>query len=200
MKDQASIDRLNATSSWMTTKQLAKIRWLVERVEHFELREHTVVFLDEVRHCDSFAAVSIRWKRTDCEENSPRMVVCSGGYNFHVARGGASKLTMSYGLYDNTVDLAITARLYNSTTFHYKPSKEVIAARCAKAREALSKRKFTVLAKNAQVAFIQIGSEVYRTQVSDLSTLDIYGHPCAKRWECSRAHWDRFRENYSWVK
>lgn len=145
MKDQASTTLYHAAREWLTTKQANKICWLVERAEQFELREHTRVFIDKIDNLGRFASVTIRWERTDCHPHSPRMVVCSGGYNFHIMRGGASKLTMNYGLYGDRTDLSVVARLYNSTTFHYRPSKEVIAARCAKAREALKRSKGTDL-------------------------------------------------------
>ena len=45
--------------------------------------------------------------------------------------------------------------------------------------------------------FWQIGDDVYRSAVG--TGMDIYGHPMAKRWECSRSQWDHFRAVFGWA-
>ncbi len=46
--------------------------------------------------------------------------------------------------------------------------------------------------------FWLIGNDVYRSRPN--GDLDIYGHPSAKRWECSFDHWNRYRAVFSWAK
>jgi hypothetical protein len=45
--------------------------------------------------------------------------------------------------------------------------------------------------------FWAIGGEVYR--VKNPAVRDIYGLPQDKRWECSTAHWVRYRAVFSWA-
>jgi hypothetical protein len=47
------------------------------------------------------------------------------------------------------------------------------------------------------VSFWTIGEEVYRVQPG--SPKDANGLPMDRRWECSVAHWNRFREVFSWA-
>lgn len=53
------------------------------------------------------------------------------------------------------------------------------------------------LARGEGWSFWQIGNEVFRARTGE--ALDIYGHPMAKRWECSLSHWLHFRTVFSWV-
>lgn len=47
--------------------------------------------------------------------------------------------------------------------------------------------------------FWLIGNEVYRATVN--SILDIHNLPSDKRWECSLAQWQNFRNSvFSWVR
>ena len=54
-----------------------------------------------------------------------------------------------------------------------------------------------LIAKSDDIAFWQIGNDVYRAPVD--SSLDTLGQPASKRWECSRDMWDQFREIFSWA-
>lgn len=54
------------------------------------------------------------------------------------------------------------------------------------------------IATNGKIDFWYINGHVYRA--SSNSVMDIWGLPQDKRWECSIAHWKRYREVYSWAK
>ena len=54
------------------------------------------------------------------------------------------------------------------------------------------------IATNGQIDFWNINGNVYRA--SSNSVMDIWNLPPDRRWECTIAHWERYREVYSWVK
>lgn len=54
-----------------------------------------------------------------------------------------------------------------------------------------------IIAAGEGWAFWLIGGEVFRAPVGD--GLDIWGCPMARRWECSIAHWRRFRAVFAWA-
>lgn len=56
----------------------------------------------------------------------------------------------------------------------------------------------TPIAEGDGETFWLIGGEVYRAPAG--AEIDTFGHPMGKRWECSHAHWLRFRELFSWAK
>ncbi len=51
---------------------------------------------------------------------------------------------------------------------------------------------------DGSVEFHQVDDEVYR--VGKGWVADVHGLPMGMRWECSRGHFDRYRESvYSWI-
>lgn len=106
----------NQNDKPLTKAQQAKVAWLLQRMtslENHDGKQPYRIFIESVTQCDYFVSVTLLFRRTDCEEYSPRMVVCSGGYNFHVYRGGRSKLMSSHGI--TKQDLKVVAELYHST-------------------------------------------------------------------------------------
>lgn len=56
-----------------------------------------------------------------------------------------------------------------------------------------------VIASGEGWDFWLIGGDVYRARSGE--QLDVYGNPQAKRWECSLAHWNRYKNSvFSWAK
>ena len=47
------------------------------------------------------------------------------------------------------------------------------------------------------IGFWQAGDDVYRAPVD--AKLDTYRLPMGRRWECSIAHWQRFRSVFAWT-
>ena len=45
--------------------------------------------------------------------------------------------------------------------------------------------------------FWLIDGEVWRAATG--ASLDTFGHPMGKRWECSEGHWTRFRTVFAWA-
>lgn len=57
--------------------------------------------------------------------------------------------------------------------------------------------KLIAMAENC--AFWQVDDQVYRVPKS--AALDVHGRPMGMRWECSVAHWARYRDTvFSWAK
>lgn len=58
-------------------------------------------------------------------------------------------------------------------------------------------QQIAVIANGEGFDFWQIGDEVYRAQENQ--SLDVWGQPQSKRWECTIEHWTRFRSVYNWA-
>lgn len=56
----------------------------------------------------------------------------------------------------------------------------------------------TLIAESGEIRFWRVGTDVYRTTGS--TAPDSYGLPMGRRFECSIAHWERFRELFAWAQ
>tara|TARA_R110000868_G_scaffold79604_12_gene226410 strand:+ start:405 stop:1310 length:906 start_codon:yes stop_codon:yes gene_type:complete len=63
--------------------------------------------------------------------------------------------------------------------------------------EAVERPHRIATSKEHNADFWQIGDEVYRATRG--AGLDSWGAPMGKRWECSFAHWQRYRVVYNWA-
>lgn len=116
------------------------MEWLLRKVtslENHDGNQPVRISVEEVKEFPSFISVVISYKRTDCEEYSPRMVLCSGGYHFFIYKGGRTKIVSDHSVGAKPANhMACLASLFRAFHDPIKLTKEQMAARMAAVRAA----------------------------------------------------------------